>query len=162
MGLAGDHAASAAQPPKRVQENRIMNVIDFRFRPNTPEIINGIKNSTMFKAACKAIGFDARKPQPLDEIVADLNNLGVELGVITGRDCETTYGLTTFQPAPILSKPIARVAFPSLYILLYPGIFRLLFLQVYLSFNTQTLQSSTFTFIKKYSPNNHSFPRRAA
>ena len=69
-----------------------MNVIDFRFRPNTPEIINGIKNSTMFKAACKAIGFDARKPQPLDEIVADLNNLGVELGVITGRDCETTYG----------------------------------------------------------------------
>ena len=56
-----------------------MNVIDFRFRPNTPEIINGIKNSAMFKAACKAIGFDARKPQPLDEIVADLNNLGVEL-----------------------------------------------------------------------------------
>ena len=92
MDLGGDHAASAAQPPKRVQENRIMNVIDFRFRPNTPEIINGIKNSTMFKAACKAIGFDARKPQPLDEIVADLNNLGVELGVITGRDCETTYG----------------------------------------------------------------------
>ncbi|MEQ2655202.1 amidohydrolase, partial [Desulfovibrio piger] len=28
-----------------------MKVIDFRFRPNTPEIINGIKNSTMFKAA---------------------------------------------------------------------------------------------------------------
>ena len=92
MDLDGDNAAGAAQPPKRVQENRIMNVIDFRFRPNTPEIINGIKNSTMFKAACKAIGFDARKPQPLDEIVADLNNLGVELGVITGRDCETTYG----------------------------------------------------------------------
>jgi len=90
--LAKEFAASAAQPPKRVQENRIMNVIDFRFRPNTPEIINGIKNSSMFKAACKAIGFDARKPQPLDEIVADLNNLGVELGVITGRDCETTYG----------------------------------------------------------------------
>lgn len=69
-----------------------MKVIDFRFRPNTPEIINGIKNSAMFKAACKAIGFDARKPQPLEEIVADLDRLGVELGVITGRDCETTYG----------------------------------------------------------------------
>ena len=69
-----------------------MNTIDFRFRPNTPEIINGIKNSSMFKAACKAIGFDARKPQPLDDIVADLDRLGVELGVITGRDCETTYG----------------------------------------------------------------------
>lgn len=69
-----------------------MNVIDFRFRPNTPEIINGIKNSTMFKAACEVIGFDQRKPQPLDEIVADLDAMGVELGVITGRDAETTYG----------------------------------------------------------------------
>ena len=66
-----------------------MNVIDFRFRPNTPEIINGIKNSTMFKAACEVIGFDQRKPQPLDEIVADLDAMGVELGVITGRDAET-------------------------------------------------------------------------
>lgn len=66
-----------------------MKVIDFRFRPNTPEIINGIKNSTMFKAACD---FDQRKPQPLDEIVADLDAMGVELGVITGRDAETTYG----------------------------------------------------------------------
>ena len=69
-----------------------MKVIDFRFRPNTPEIINGIKNSTMFKAACEVIGFDRRKPQPLDRIVADLDDLGVELGVITGRDAETTYG----------------------------------------------------------------------
>ena len=69
-----------------------MKIIDFRFRPNTPEIINGIKNSAMFKAACKAIGFDSRKAQPLPDIVADLDRLGVELGVITGRDCETTYG----------------------------------------------------------------------
>ena len=69
-----------------------MKIIDFRFRPNTPEIINGIKNSAMFKVACKAIGFDARKAQPLPDIVADLDRLGVELGVITGRDCETTYG----------------------------------------------------------------------
>ena len=69
-----------------------MKTIDFRFRPNTPEIIDGIKNSTMFKAACKVIGFDARKAQPLPEIVADLDSVDVELGVITGRDCETTYG----------------------------------------------------------------------
>ena len=69
-----------------------MNIIDFRFRPNTPEIIDGIRNSNMFRAACKAIGFDARQPQPLDEIVEDLDRLGVELGVITGRDSETTYG----------------------------------------------------------------------
>ena len=69
-----------------------MKCIDFRFRPNTPAIINGIKNSTMFRAACKVIGFDARKAQELPEIVADLDALDVEIGVITGRDCETTYG----------------------------------------------------------------------
>lgn len=69
-----------------------MNIIDFRFRPNTPEIIDGIRNSNMFRAACKAIGFDARQPQPLDEIVEDLDRMGVELGVITGRDSEATYG----------------------------------------------------------------------
>ena len=76
-----------------------MPVIDFRFRPNTPEIIEGIKNSAMFKAACKAIGFDARKPQPLDKVVASLDKLGVELGVITGRDCETTYGFPANNPS---------------------------------------------------------------
>ena len=56
-----------------------MKIIDFRFRPNTPEIINGIKNSSMFKATCEAIGFDKRVPQALPEIVADLDRRGVEL-----------------------------------------------------------------------------------
>ena len=74
-----------------------MKIIDFRFRPNTPEIINGIKNSSMFKATCEAIGFDKRVPQALPEIVADLDRRGVELCVVSGRDCETTYGF----PAPI-------------------------------------------------------------
>lgn len=69
-----------------------MKIIDFRFRPNTVEIINGIKNSTMFKASCEAAGFDARKPQAIADIVSDLDKMDVEVGVITGRDCETTYG----------------------------------------------------------------------
>lgn len=68
-----------------------MRIIDFRFRPNTPEIIDGIKNSAMFRAACKAIGFDARVSRSLPEIVEDLDRRGVELAVITGRDCESTY-----------------------------------------------------------------------
>ncbi|TWI73002.1 hypothetical protein LZ24_01413 [Desulfobotulus alkaliphilus] len=76
-----------------------MKVIDFRFRPNTPEIIDGIKNSAMFKAACKAIGFDASKPQSLEEIIADLDARNVELAVITGRDCETTYGSPANNPS---------------------------------------------------------------
>ena len=67
-----------------------MKIIDFRFRPNTPEVIDGIKNSAMFKATCEAINFDKRVPQPLPEIVADMEKRGVELAVVTGRDCEVT------------------------------------------------------------------------
>ena len=69
-----------------------MKIIDFRFRPNTPEIINGIKNSSMFKATCEAIGFEKRVPQSLPEVVEAVRRRGVELAVITGRDCEVTYG----------------------------------------------------------------------
>ena len=69
-----------------------MKIIDFRFRPHTEAILNGIKNSTMFKASCEASGFDKWQPQTLDEIVADLKARGVTRCVITGRDCQTTYG----------------------------------------------------------------------
>lgn len=69
-----------------------MKIIDFRFRPHTEAILNGIKNSTMFKASCEASGFDKWKPEPLDKIVADMKARGVERCVITGRDCRTTYG----------------------------------------------------------------------
>jgi len=69
-----------------------MKVIDFRFRPNTPETITGIQNSKMFKGLCEHIDFGKMKPQSLPEVVADLDRHQVEWAVITGRDCETTYG----------------------------------------------------------------------
>lgn len=69
-----------------------MQVIDFRFRPNTPETVTGIQNSKMFKGLCERIDFGKMKPQSLDEVVADMNSHGVYKAVITGRDCETTYG----------------------------------------------------------------------
>lgn len=68
-----------------------MKVIDFRFRPNTPAVIDGIKNSTMFAGLCKAINFNDRPKQSLKDIVKDLDKREVELAVITGRDCEMTY-----------------------------------------------------------------------
>ncbi len=71
-----------------------MKIIDFRFRPNTKEIINGIKDSAMFKAACEAINFQT-KPQQMPAIMKRLESLNVELAVITGRDAETTYGSPT-------------------------------------------------------------------
>jgi hypothetical protein len=69
-----------------------MKIIDFRFRPNTPETISGIQNSKMFKGLCESIDFSKMKPQALDEVVAELTRHDVEVAVITGRDCETTYG----------------------------------------------------------------------
>lgn len=69
-----------------------MKIIDFRFRPNTPETVSGIANSKMFKGMCASINFSEKmKGQPLVEIVAELDRYNVELAVVTGRDCETTY-----------------------------------------------------------------------
>jgi uncharacterized protein len=69
-----------------------MSVIDFRFRPNTPETLAGIGSSSMFKDLCNLIGFPKMKPQSLAEIVEDLDRHNVVKAVITGRDCEVTYG----------------------------------------------------------------------
>lgn len=69
-----------------------MKIIDFRFRPNTPETVTGIQNSKMFKGLCELIDFSKTIPQSLKEVVADLNQHNVVTAVITGRDCETTYG----------------------------------------------------------------------
>ena len=45
----------------------------------------------MFKELCEHIDFKT-KAQPLEEVVAEMDRFGVEKAVITGRDCETTYG----------------------------------------------------------------------
>ncbi len=76
-----------------------MKIIDFRFRPNTEATINGIKTSSMFKGLCEAINFAERKAQTLEAIVAELETQGVEKAVITGRDCETTYGSPANNPS---------------------------------------------------------------
>lgn len=68
-----------------------MKVIDFRFRPNTAAVLDGIANNTAFKGLCAAIDFTKMKPQTLEEVVADLDRHNVCKAVITGRDCETTY-----------------------------------------------------------------------
>lgn len=67
-----------------------MKIIDFRFRPNTPDVM-AIGQSKMFKALCDSIGFSNTKTQDLAEIVEELDASGVEKAVILGRDAETTY-----------------------------------------------------------------------
>ncbi len=68
-----------------------MKVIDFRFRPNTAAVLDGIANNKAFKGLCAAIDFTKMKPQTLEEVVAELDHHNVVKTVITGRDCETTY-----------------------------------------------------------------------
>ncbi len=68
-----------------------MQVIDFRFRPNTAEVLSGIQNSKMFKGLCQSIDFSKMKPQTLEQVVEDMDRHNITLAVITGRDCETTY-----------------------------------------------------------------------
>ncbi|AEG58758.1 amidohydrolase family protein [Desulforamulus ruminis] len=67
-----------------------MKTIDFRFRPNTPDVM-AIGESKMFKTLCDMIGFSNTKTQDLPEIVEELNQNGVDKAVILGRDAETTY-----------------------------------------------------------------------
>ncbi len=69
-----------------------MKFIDFRFRPNTPEVMNGIQNSNMFRDLCELINFSEKKAQTLDEIVKDMKERGIVKAVVTGRDSEVTYG----------------------------------------------------------------------
>ena len=69
-----------------------MKIIDFRFRPHTKAILDGIINSAMFKTCTEASGFDKWQPESLDRIVADLKARGVVKCVITGRDSHCTYG----------------------------------------------------------------------
>lgn len=67
-----------------------MKVIDFRFRPHTPDVM-AIGESKMFKALCDSINFSSKKTQPLEEIVEDMAKHGIDKAVILGRDAETTY-----------------------------------------------------------------------
>ena len=78
-----------------------MRIIDFRFRPNTPETLSGIANSAMFKGLCATIDFDKMKPQTLEEVVEDLAKHHVVKAVITGRDCETTFAAKSNNPSVV-------------------------------------------------------------
>jgi predicted TIM-barrel fold metal-dependent hydrolase len=68
-----------------------MQVIDFRFRPNTQATIDGFTTSTMFKGMFEKIDLSHMKAQTVPEIVEDLKKHNVVRAVITGRDCESTY-----------------------------------------------------------------------
>ena len=71
-----------------------MKIIDFRFRPNTPEAISGMLANPVFGDMYELFNYKERAhSQPLDTIVEELRELGVVKGVVICRDAETTYGI---------------------------------------------------------------------
>lgn len=66
-----------------------MKIIDFRFRPNTPENLS-LADSKMFKGLLTSVGFE-KKSKNLEELVAELDEHGIVKAVVEGRDAETTY-----------------------------------------------------------------------
>lgn len=69
-----------------------MKTIDFRFRPNTPKAVEGLMNSPFFGEMCAFFNYSERAwSAPLNEIIKQMDEHEI-IGVITGRDVETTFG----------------------------------------------------------------------
>jgi hypothetical protein len=73
-----------------------MKIIDFRFRPSTPDAVQGMLANTVFGGMFNLFKYAERaKPEPIEDIVAAMERQGVVRGVVTGRDAQTTYGLAS-------------------------------------------------------------------
>lgn len=73
-----------------------MQIIDFRFRPATPDAVRGMLNNRVFGEMFALFNYAERaKAEPIEKIVSDMEKQGVVKGVVTGRDAETTYGLAS-------------------------------------------------------------------
>lgn len=72
-----------------------MKIIDFRFRPSTPEAVNGMLNKNgPFWPMMEIFNYPGRaKPEPIEKIIAEMDQAGVVKGVVTGRDAGATYGI---------------------------------------------------------------------
>lgn len=77
-----------------------MEIIDFRFRPSTPEAVKGMLNKEgPFWPMMEIFNYPERaRPEPLEKIIGEMKEAGVVKGVVTGRDAETTYGLKSSNP----------------------------------------------------------------
>jgi predicted TIM-barrel fold metal-dependent hydrolase len=91
-----------------------MKIIDFRMRPSTPEMVS-VADSRAYKDLLmkKAKPYDKRI-YPVEETIREMDEVGIALGVIPGRDIETTYQwkVTNDHLAEIVQKfPKRFVAF---------------------------------------------------
>ena len=72
-----------------------MKIIDFRFRPHTPDTVSGINaDHPIYGDMFTLFGVPERThAESLEGIIADLRAHDVVKTVVTGRDVETTYGV---------------------------------------------------------------------
>ena len=92
-----------------------MKIIDFRFRPNTEEILAGF--AKVFKENIEADGltpeqFVRQNSEPIEKIVSDLKKSGYIKAVVVGRDIESTYGV---KPNNVEIEKLCK-SFPDFFI----------------------------------------------
>lgn len=77
-----------------------MKVIDFRFRPSTPDAVKGmLSKGGVFSPMFEYFNYkDRAKPEPIEDIVEHMKESNVVKGCVIGRDAETTYGLKSSNP----------------------------------------------------------------
>ena len=56
----------------------LMNIIDFRFRPSTPDAVKGMLSNKVFGGMFELFKYaDRARPEPIEKIVADMEKQGV-------------------------------------------------------------------------------------
>lgn len=82
-------------------------IIDFRVRASTPEMVSVAQGKGPFRdmLARKAKPYDQRV-YPVEELVEEMDAAGIEVGVMQGRDLETTFDwkMSNDHVAEVISK----------------------------------------------------------
>ena len=75
-----------------------MDIIDCRYRPNTPVWMETFTRNPVYEEYVKRTGFDKKPTQSLAGCAAQLASLGIGKALVSGRDIESTYAL----PRPMI------------------------------------------------------------
>ena len=92
-----------------------MKIMDCRYRPTTAAWMDSFVKSPVYADYVKITGFDKKPVRELSDCAAQLEELGVEKAVVTGRDIESTFATPSSNPLVDASVE----AFPSLFIGVY-------------------------------------------
>ena len=68
-----------------------MNIIDCRYRPNTPEWMATFTRNPVYAEYVKLTDFDRKPTQSRAACAAQLGSLGIGKALVSGRDIESTY-----------------------------------------------------------------------